>query len=346
MEEYLNLGEIEAALEEFSTAGAFSFLETVQALMTGQIPFTLEEIGNLLKNLFLGEIQQQKTMAFSIFLIVFAAAVFASFVKVFEKSQIADISFYMMYLLIAALLVKSFRSMNLLVQNTCMDLNGFMNVLLPSYLITIVLSSGTVSAVGFYELTVAAINLVQIFLVKLILPAIHFYLILLLLNQMGKEDYFSAMAELVELIIGWILKSILGLILGLQAVQCLVAPSVDALKNSAMHRLTRLVPGVGSALDAAAETVAGSAVVIKNAVGIAGMAALVLICMIPLVKLAVCILIFRLLCAVIQPFCEKRMVEGISSISRGTVLLLRVQMTALAVFLISLAMITAAVKGG
>lgn len=346
MEGHLNLGEIEAALEEFSTVSSFSFLDTAKALMTGQLPFTLEEIGTLLKNLFIGEIQQQKNMAFSIFLIVFAAAVFASFVKIFEKSQIADISFYMMYLLIAALLVRSFRTMNLLVQNTCLDLNAFMNVLLPSYLITIVLSSGTVSAVGFYELTAAAINLVQLFLVKLILPAIHFYLILLLLDQMGKEDYFSAMAELVELVISWILKSILGIILGLQAVQCLVAPSVDALKNSAMHRLTKLMPGIGNALDTAAETVAGSAAVIKNAVGVTGMIALFLICAMPLAKLAVCILIFRLLCAVIQPFCEKRMVDGIASISRGTVLLLRVQMTALAVFLISLAMITAAVKGG
>lgn len=346
MEEYLNLGEIEAALDEFASADQFSFLQAVKSLMTGQIPLNIEELTALVQELFLGEISQQKKMALGIFLIVLASAVFASFVKVFENSQIADISFYMMYLLIAALLVKSFGSMNLLVEQTCLDLNRFMNILLPSYLVTIVLSAGSVSALGFYEITVVSMNLVQVLLVKLILPAIHFYLILLILNQMGKEDYFSSMAELVELCVGWILKSLLGIILGLQAVQCLVAPSVDALKTSSMHRLAKLVPGVGTALDAAAETVAGSAVVIKNAVGIAGMLMLAMICLTPLVKLLVCILIFRLLCALIQPFCEKRMVEGIASISKGTALLLRVQLTGLAVFLISLAMITAAIKGG
>ena len=37
MEEYLNLGEIEAALEEFSGTSHFSFLESVKKLMTGEI---------------------------------------------------------------------------------------------------------------------------------------------------------------------------------------------------------------------------------------------------------------------------------------------------------------------
>ena len=346
MEEYLNLGEIEAALEEFSGTSHFSFLESVKGLMTGKIPLDPESLWELVSELFLGEVRQQKNMALCILLIVFAAAVFTSFIRVFENSQIADISFYMIYLLISTLLVDSFGTMNGIVGNTCQDLSGFMKILLPSYLVTVVLSSGSVSALGFYEVIILAMNLVQVFIVRIILPTINFYMILLILNQMGKEDYFSKMAELVEIVIGWVLKSILGIILGLQAVQCLVAPAVDSLKNSSMHRLTKMIPGIGSALDTAAETVAGSAVVIKNAVGISGMLVLLLICLTPLVKLVVCILIFRLLCAMIQPFCEKRMVVGIESISRGTALLLRVQMTGLAVFLISLAMITAAVKGG
>lgn len=346
MEDYLNLGEIEIALSEFSGAEHFSFLESVKSLISGKVPLDFSELMGLISDLFLGEIKQQKNMALSIFVIVLTAAVFTSFIRVFENSQIADISFYMMYLLISTLLMKSFGTINGIVATACENLSGFMRILLPSYLVTVVLSSGSVTAVGYYEITIVAMNLIHIFIIKLILPFINFYMVLLILNQMGKEDYLSRMAELSEQVIGWILKSILGLVLGLQTVQCIVAPAVDSLKNSAAHRLAKLIPGIGSAVDTAAEAVAGSAVVVKNAVGIAGMIVLILICLTPLVKLVVCILIFRLLCAMIQPLCEKRMVEGIESISRGTSLLLRVQMTGLAVFLISLAMITASIKGG
>jgi len=141
------------------------------------------------------------------------------------------------------------------------------------------------------------------------------------------------------------IKSLLGVVVGLQTVQCLVTPAVDSLKNSALSRMISVIPGIGSVLSAAAETVAGSAVVIKNAVGVAGILALLMICLAPLVKLAVCVLLFRLICAAIQPVCEKRMVEGIESISDGTLLLLRVLLSVLAMFAILLAMITAAVRG-
>ena len=133
---------------------------------------------------------------------------------------------------------------------------------------------------------------------------------------------------------------------GLQAVQCLVTPSVDALKSTSLQRLAKAIPGIGGLLDSAAETVGACALVIKNAAGTAGILALLLICMLPLVKLAACIFIFRLLCAFIQPVSERRMVEGIGSISRSAVLLLKILVMNVSVFVISIAMVTSSVKGG
>ncbi|MDY3250169.1 MAG: stage III sporulation protein AE [Candidatus Choladocola sp.] len=345
-EEYLNLTEIQKELEMLTQTEVFSFTDTVKKLITGEIPFHFEDILPFLFSLFFSEMNQMRKTALQILIIVLSSAVFSNFVRMFENSQIADISFYAVYLLISTMLVRCFSTMNQLVSNTCDSVSAFMKVLLPSYLITVVLSSGTVSALGFYEITVLAMNLLQLFIIKIILPSINFYLILLILNQLSMEEYLSRFAELAETVIGWTIQSILGIVLGLQAVQCLIAPAVDSLKNSSLHQLAKSVPGVGSALDAAAETVAGSAVVIKNAVGVAGILALLVICLTPILKLSACILIFRILCAVIQPFSDRRMVDGIDSISRGSVLLLKTLLTCLAIFIVSLAMITAAVKGG
>ena len=117
------------------------------------------------------------------------------------------------------------------------------------------------------------------------------------------------------------------------------------MQNSVLHRLAKSIPGIGNAFDAVSETVTGSAVILKNAVGVAGMLAVLAICLLPVLKLLVSVLLFRFLCAVIQPVCEKRMVECIGSISRGSYLLMKILLSGVAVFLISLAMITAALKG-
>lgn len=346
IESYLDLDEIQTGFRELSGQSSFSFADTVLGLLRGEIPFEPEQLPGMISELFLGQLQQQKQMAIQILVVVLASAIFSNFVKVFDSSQIADISFFMMYLLISTLLIRSFMTMNQSVAQTCSTINRFMQLLMPSYLVTVVLSSGTISAVGFYEITVLGMQFLQMLIIRVVLPAVNFYLVLLILNQMSTEDYFSRFAELVETVIEWVTKGIFGIVVGLQAVQVLIAPAVDTLKNSAMHRLAKMIPGIGTVIDSAAETVAGSAVVIKNAVGVAGMLALLVVCMTPLLKLLACILIFRLLCALIQPFSEKRMVEGIASISRGAVLLLRILSTGMSIFIISLAMITAAVRGG
>lgn len=346
LSDYIDLDEIEAGLAELTDTGSYSFRDTVKSLLRGEIPFDLNSLPNLLADAFLAEVTQQRQMALRILLVVLASAIFSNFVRMLENSQIADISFFMMYLLICVMLMKSFGVMNAAVERTCGSICGFMKVLLPSYLVAVVVSSGTVTALGFYEVTVLAMNLMQVFLIRIVLPAINFYLVLLVLNQLSKEDFFSKLASLVETVTGWLIKTVLTVVLGLQAVQCLIAPAVDSLKNSALHRLAKAIPGVGSVIDSAAETVAGSAAVIKNAVGVAGILALCAICLPPLARLAAGILIYRLLCALIQPFSDKRMVEGIESVARGAGLLLRTLVASVSIFIISLAMITASVKGG
>ena len=93
--------------------------------------------------------------------------------------------------------------------------------------------------------------------------------------------------------------------------------------------------------------IAGSALVIKNAVGVAGMIVVLLICLLPFLKLGLSVLLFRLLCALLQPMSEEAN-GGLASgaFQNGVMLLMKTMLAGLAVFLVSLAMITASVRGG
>lgn len=343
-DELLDLQQLEHTAEQLTQETPFSFRKLLRQLLTGTLEWDAREISSELVRLLIGEIRDLRSLIFQLLLIIFAGAVFSNFIHVFENSQIADISFYMIYMLASALLVRAFALMNQMTLQTCEAICDFMQVLLPSYLATVVWSAGTVTALGFYEVTVLALQLVQLLIVKVILPAVHFYLMLLILNQLAEEDYFSRFAQFIETLIEWTIKTVFGAVVGLHAVQCLTAPAVDSLKSSALQRLVTAIPGIGNALDAAAETVAGSAVVLKNAVGVTGILALTVICLTPVVKLAAAMLLFRLLGALVQPICEKRLLEGIDSVAKGILLLLRTQLFCVSMFIISLAMITAAVK--
>ena len=317
-----------------------TFSGLVRGLMTGRIPFQPETVRTYVTDLFFSEILNQKQMALQILLIVLSSAVFSNFIRVFEKSQIAEISFYMMYLLVSTMLLRSFSGMDTLVAETLSHITRLIKLLLPAYLASIVFSAGSLSALGFYQAATVTVALLQGVIMRGVLPLLQFYLAVLMLNQMTKEDLFSRFAQLLQTIVDWSLKTVIGVAVGLQAVQCLIAPGVDSFKNSAAHRIAKSIPGIGNLFDAASETVTG------YAIGTGGMLLIAAICLLPLLKLLTCILIFRLLCAIIQPICEKRMLACVESISCAAALLLRILCGSMAVLLILLAMILSSLKGG
>lgn len=344
--DYLELSDLEEKLRGMTDFSDLSFSDLVLELLQGKLPSGISGLWGKVWRLLFSYLGGQKQLAVQILLIALFSAVCTNFIRVFENSQIADISFYMMYLLIGTLLIGAFAEMQALTVNTLKSLFQFVTLLLPAYVVTIVFSAGSVSALGFYELTLLSVHILQLLFIKMVLPLIQIYVVFLFFNQLTQEDLFSQASEFLKTLLEWILKTTTAILVGLQTIQCLVAPAVDTLKNSTAHRIVKALPGVGGLMDSAAETIAGSALVIKNAVGVAGMIVVLLICLLPFFKLGLSVLLFRLLCALLQPISEKRMVDCIRSFSDGVMLLMKTMLAGLAVFLVSLAMITASVRGG
>ena len=63
---------------------------------------------------------------------------------------------------------------------------------------------------------------------------------------MMEEPFFSKMTELMEKIVSWGLRSILGLTLGLQILQSLVLPYADSAGRSAIMKFAEMIPGLGT----------------------------------------------------------------------------------------------------
>ena len=144
----------------------------------------------------------------------------------------------------------------------------------------------------------------------------------------------------------WALKTIAGIVIGFQTVQCLVMPAVDSLKTSLLRKAAGSIPGIGNIFNSVTEAVLGSAMVVKNAVGAAGMIIMAMICLMPLFKIAVCVILYRLLAAVTQPVSDRRLTMCVESVGDGADLLLKVVLTTGLMFFVSLALVTAFLRGG
>lgn len=341
----LELQEAENTLDELLGETNFSLIQAVKSLMQGEIPLDQEHLLKLLSDVLFKEVNNYRKTAVYLLILIIASAVFLNFMEVFDGRQMAGISYYMMYLLMVTLLMKVFISMSQVAQGAMAAVLAFMKALLPASAMTIFLTSGSLTAMGFYELTLLSITGVQWLFSSVLLPAVQIYVILLFINQMTKEDHISKLAELIKMVILWTIKTATAVLIGMQAIQCLIAPSVDQMKTSVLNRVVSVIPGIGNAYESVSEVMLGTALILKNAVGIAGVIALVLIGMIPVLKLVFGVLLYKALGAVAQPVTDKRVAECIGSVADGAELLLKILLSAGFLFLISLAM-TAALIGG
>lgn len=342
----MDLEMIDDALEELLGEESFSFTEAVKKLISGEMPFTRENVGELLQRAIFSDLEQHKKTAVSVLVLILVSAVFTNFTGAFGKSQVADISFYMMYLLLFTVLMKAFSTMSQETLNCVNRVLSFMKILMPSYLAAAVFASGSLTGVAYYEFTLVLISGIQWILKYVVIPGVNFYVLFTLLNHISKEDYLSKIAELMQSFVSWSLKTLAAAAIGVQTVQCLILPAVDSLKTAVLNKTAGAIPGVGNIFNSVTEVVLGSAVLIKNAIGVAGLLVLAMLCLFPMVKLAVCTALYKVISAVVQPAADKRMAECVSGVGEGAAMLLRILTTTGILFFITVAMVTASIRGG
>lgn len=337
--EDLDFTEVEQMLDE-TLEEDISFEQMVRDLISGKLPIQKKTILSLIERMFFTEIKANSACLVYVLLIAVMAAALTNFTRVFERSQTADISFYIVYVLLLAVLIQSFRNVHTVAGGIIGQMSEFMKLLMPTYMLTVAVAKGGSSAVVFYELLLGMIYGVTVVLFRILLPLCNVYVVLNLVNYISKEDMLSKTADLIKTLVQWGLKTMLAVVIGLNVVQGLITPAVDSFKAGAVHRAVSAVPGIGNTMNAVTEVVIGSGMLIKNGVGVGILIVLVLLCLVPLVKMVVFLLLYKVAAAVIQPISDKRMIHCISTVGEGSRLLLKCVTTTLTLFFITIAILT------
>lgn len=333
--------EVDQSLKELFPRERLDFKETVMDILSGDVAFTAKLLNRLVADQLGYAFTASKDNLVHILLLALIAAVFSNFSGVFQSKQISDISFYIVYLLVIALCLNSFQIVTEWVSKGVEALTSFMGVFFPLYFVTVAVAKGSLTAVAFYNLVLFFIYLVELLIVNFLLPMIHIYMMIKVLNFLSSEEYLSKFAELIEIAVSWALKTLLACIVGINVIQGLISPAIDTVKRSAVTRTAEAIPGVGDAIGGAAEVVLGTAVLIKNGIGTTGAVICLAICAVPLIQTGCIVLLYKLAAALIQPVSDKRIVGCVESVGDGCRLLMRVIFTTALLFLLTIVIISA-----
>ena len=344
MIEELDFDEIEESVNEI-LGGEFEFKNTVLELLQGGQPLTLESFVTAVVEQMGDNWQTEKHLLLSILLLGIAAALMSNFSNIFQNQQIAEVSFEITYLLLFLILLQVFSGAMEIAGEVLLGIQDFMNVLVPAFCLAVTMASGSTTALVFYEFFLGLIYFIQRLIQNGLMALIQIYVILVFVNHLTKEEYLSQMKEMTSKITVWLLKSMLAVVIGFNTIQGILNPAVDSLKTTLFSRAVEVIPGIGNIAGSVTDVVLGSSVLIKNGIGVAALVVLVLICLVPLAKLGMLVLILELAAALIQPVSDKRMTGCVTGVGEGIRLLFRVVFTTVVLFMLTIAVVTVSVRG-
>lgn len=343
MNEALNYDEIQAVIDDVLDSGTrVNFGDYINKMVRGEESFSLSNISSQLVNSIKGEITSNMDTFVRLISITLLAAIFSNLSVAFKNNQVSETGYYVTYLLLFSLLIMSFIQASQVAVSVMESILNFMRALVPSYFLSIGFCTGSTTSMVYFEAALIMITIVDVVIIKIIIPMINFYLIISLVNNLSKEDMLSRLAGLFASVINWLLKSLLAAVIGFHAIQGLILPMTDKVKRSAFMKASEAIPGIGNAFGGVADTIISAAVLLKNSIGVAGLVVIITICAVPCIKLMVITMIFKISGAALQPVSDKRIIECISASGKSAGMLLHAVFVGAILFILSITIVAVA----
>ncbi len=339
-----DLGTVNEGMESLFPGISIDAKTLLQMIIHGRAGEAFSMLAEGIKVALLGELSGLKNIFIYILLLGVISAVFSEFSDLFAGGQIAQAGFYFLYLFLMVILTKVFLFISDIAGGAIENITLFIKLFIPTYFTVVGAASGTTAAVYYYQLMLVIAYLVESLLKEVMIPLIYSYVMLALLNGLWSEEKLTLLLDFIEKGIGFALKAALGAVTGLSLVQAVIMPVINNLKISTMRKALSAIPGVGGVAEGVTELMLGSAVLIKNSMGVLLLVLLFGALLLPLLKIAAVTAIVKLGAAITGIVSDKRISECADRVGRGGFLLLRCVFTSAALFIIVIAVVSVTVS--
>lgn len=318
----------------------------MELILQGRLWEALKELGHGITDAIYAQTGEIKTLFFTILVLGIVAALFVNFADLFQDHQVSDIAFYFVYLLMIAVLLKSFVSAASVVREILETVTTFMKLYIPTYIVAVGSASGIASASVYYQILLFIVYLIEWGYLSILLPVVYGYILLTVINGVWMEEKLSLLLELLSKGITVCIKVTLGIITGFSILQAMISPVIDSLQSSALKKAVSAIPGIGGLTEGMFEMVIGSAVLVKNSIGLYITFVLIMLCCIPVLKLVMFTGVIKISAALIGIVTDKRMTNCANRVGDGNVMLLKIALSSIGMFVIQIAIITYTTSGG
>ncbi len=226
---------------------------------------------------------------------------------------------------------------------TVADMTAFSSDFFPLLIALLTALGGITSSAILSPATVFLTTGVTIFFKSFILPLIIVLTVFTIINHFSTSIKLSGFCALIKSVIKWGIGIGFTIFLGIIAIQGLLGSTFDGLSiKTAKYTIDKFVPIIGGMFSDSVDVLISCSLLIKNAVGIAGIIIIVGVVITPVFSILAHYFLFKLAGAVLEPVAGSQLGKFAQDASDVLLLLFAAVMAAAIMFFITTAVIIGA----
>ncbi len=318
--EIINKSEFDSFIKQLNSSyqeyiPQYSLSDLVK-IIRGQSSYDFKSLIKGIAGYFFHELTTNMRLLGELLILSIICAVLKNVQSAFESDNIGKVTYAFTFLVLIVIAIQSF-DIALSVGKEAIDkMVSVIQALLPAVLSLLASMGGLTSVAVFNPLIFMGISITSTWIRNILLPMIYFIAALGLISNISDRFHVSALASFLKQICVFLLGLFLSAFLGILVVQGAAASAVDGISiRTAKFASKNFIPIVGGIFSDTVDTVVGCSLILKNAIGFAGLIVIFLTILFPVIKILAMVFIYRLAGAIIQPLGEERMVKCLNDMA-------------------------------
>ena len=207
-------------------------------------------------NLLGGEVIDGLTVLGSILAIVVIHSILKSVSESLENDNISKLIYYVQYILIVTIVMMNFSDIVQRVKDTCNNLTGFMNILIP-LLISLMIYTGNITTSGVLEpIILFLINFIGNIIQTLIIPIVLIFTSLIVISKISDNIQIDKLSNFLKSGVVWFFGIVLTIFVAVVSLEGTLSSSVDGITAKTTKAVvSSAIPVVGKILGDAVDSV-------------------------------------------------------------------------------------------
>ncbi|HML48555.1 MAG TPA: stage III sporulation protein AE [Clostridia bacterium] len=312
--------------------------ETARRLLRGEAVLTGESVLDRILQLLIQSLRQSAGLMAQLIVPALLCGILSRMRASFERDTVAEVCHYTGFLVVALVAGRQFFAHLSDVRGVVEGMAQAMQALFPLLLTLLAAVGGTSSSAFFQPAIVAASGTMTALVNHVTLSFAVATALVTLLTHLSPQIGLGRLRSLLKTVANWSLGICFTVFIGVMAVQGMGAAAYDGVTlRTAKYAIDNFVPIVGGMFADTMDTLVACSLLVKNALGMTGLAVLLLSCIAPMIRVLACALVFRVCAAIAEPVADGCIVDLMEDFSGVLVMLFTVLMAVAAMFFLLIA---------